>query len=95
MTEDSNVPAGEIPGNPPDAQYRRFEGMREYEALIDELIGRTQRVIRVFDRQLSPAWNTPHRQEALRQFMLTNRQNRLFIAVHDARTRADTALPLA
>ena len=26
-------------GNLPNAEYRRFEGMREYEALIDGLIG--------------------------------------------------------
>ncbi len=71
-------------GNLPDAAYRRFEGMREYEAIIDGLIPRTQRVIRVFDKTLSPAWNNAQRQEALRQFLLASRQNRLFIVVHEA-----------
>src|SRR5262249_23042456 len=42
-------------GNLPNAQYRRFEGMREYEALIDALIPQTQRMIRIFDRSLSRA----------------------------------------
>jgi len=71
-------------GNLPNAEYRRFEGMREYEELIDSLIAQTQRAIRVFDRSLSRAWNTPQRYEALRQFLLMNRVNRLFIVVHDA-----------
>ena len=80
-------PASEPPsGNPPDAAYRRFEGMREYEAIVDGLIPTTLRFIRVFDRTLSPAWNTPRRQEILRQFLLANRQNRLLIVVHEAET---------
>lgn len=74
----------EQPGNLPNAEYRRFEGIREYEALIDEMIPQVQRVIRVFDRSLPRAWNTPHRCEALRQFLLANRTNRLLIVVHDA-----------
>ena len=71
-------------GNLPNAQYRRFEGSREYEELIDRLIPLSQRAIRVFDRSLSRAWNSPPRCEALRQFLLANRVNRLFIVVHDA-----------
>ena len=71
-------------GNLPNAEYRRFEGLREYEALIDSLIPQTQRAIRVFDRTLSRAWNASHRYEALRQFLLANRVNRLYIVVHDA-----------
>ena len=47
--------------NLPYAEYRRFEGIREYEELIDGLIPQTQRVIRVFDRTLSLAWNSPQR----------------------------------
>lgn len=70
--------------NLPYAEYRRFEGIREYEELIDGLIPQTLRAIRVFDRTLSRAWNSPLRCEALRQFLLTNRANRLFIVVHDA-----------
>lgn len=76
--------ASEEPGNLPNAAYRRFEGMREYEAIVDDLIPGTQRIIRVFDKALSPAWNTPRRQEALRLFLLANRQNRLLIVVHEA-----------
>jgi len=71
-------------GNLPNADYRRFEGIREYEERIDALIPQTQRAIRVFDKALSRAWNSPQRYEALRQFLLMNRVNRLFIVVHEA-----------
>ena len=71
-------------GNLPNAEYRRFEGMREYEALVDGLIPQTLRTIRVFDDRLARAWNSPERYEALRQFLLANRMNRLLIVVHDA-----------
>jgi hypothetical protein len=84
MTSREKVSTVERKGNLPNAEYRRFEGLREYEDLIDGLIPQTQRAIRVFDRSLSRAWNAPHRTEALRQFLLTNRVNRLFIVVHDA-----------
>jgi hypothetical protein len=84
VTIDKKIPTVERSGNLPNAEYRRFEGLREYEEVIDGLIAQTQRAIRVFDRSLSRAWNTPQRYEALRQFLLTNRVNRLFIVVHDA-----------
>ena len=45
--------------NLPHARYRRFQGMREYEAVIDELIPQTQSRIRIFDRSLSRAYNSP------------------------------------
>jgi hypothetical protein len=81
---EERTPALEPSGNLPNARYERFEGIREYDELIDRLIPQTQRAIRVFDRALSRTWNSPQRHEALRQFLLTNRVNRLFIVVHDA-----------
>ena len=81
---EEKTPATPPTGNLPNAEYRRFEGLREYEAIIDGLIPQTQRAIRVFERSLSRAWNSPERHEALRRFLLTNRQNRLLIVVHDA-----------
>jgi hypothetical protein len=71
-------------GNLPNAEYRRFEGMGEYEAVIDSLIPHTQRTIRVFERALPRAWSSSQRYELLRQFLLANRANRLLIVVHDA-----------
>ena len=83
-TQDSVLRGMKPTHNLPNAEYRRFEGMREYEALIDGLIPQTQRVIRVFDQTLSPSWNSSERYETLRQFLLSNRANRLLIVVHDA-----------
>ena len=73
----------EFTRNLPHAQYRRFEGMREFEALIDRLIPLTQNRIRIFDRSLSRAYNSPERHELLRQFLLANRLNRLLIVLHE------------
>ena len=79
--------AGPAPtGNLPNAVYRRFEGMREYEALIDQLIPQTQRTIRIFDKSLSRAYNSPQRFEALRKFLLASRANRLMIVLHQTAT---------
>lgn len=81
---DQKSAAPQPTGNLPNAEYRRFEGMREYEAIIDALIPRTERIIRVFEKSLPRAWNAPQRHETLRKFLLANRNNRLLILVHDA-----------
>lgn len=70
-------------GNLPNTMYRRFEGMREYEALIEEMIPQTQQVIRIFDRRLSRDWNRSERIELLRQLLRKARENRLYIILHD------------
>ena len=69
-------------GNLPHARYRRFEGMREFETLLDEMIPQTQSAIRVFDKALSREYNVPQRYEALRRFLLSSRSNRLMIVLH-------------
>ena len=76
----------EQPGNLPNAEYRRFEGIREYEGVINGLIPQTQSVIRVFDKSLSRAYNSPQRFELLRQFLLASRLNRLLIVLHEVDT---------
>ena len=73
----------EITHNLPNAEYRRFEGMREYEVLIDSLIPQTQRMIRIFDKSLSRAYNSTARFESLRQFLLAGPSNRLLIVLHE------------
>ena len=80
---DGKAPAAEPTGNLPHAAYRRFEGMREYEAVIDTLIPQTQRTIRIFDRSLSRAYNSSDRYEALRQFLRAGLANRLMIVLHE------------
>ena len=76
----------ELTGNPPNAEYRRFESNREYEMIIDRTIPLTARIIRVFDKTLSRAWNGSSRIELLRQFLLADRSSRLLIVLHDTRT---------
>lgn len=82
----------ELTGNPPNAEYRRFESFREYDEIIDRMIPLTQSIIRVFDKTFDKtagrAWNSAARIELLRQFMLASRTNRLLILLHDTRTLA-------
>ena len=68
----------------PHAEYERFESLRQYEAMLDELVPRTQRVIRVFDRALSAIWNASARCDLVRDFLRADPLNRLYIVVHDA-----------
>jgi hypothetical protein len=70
----------------PNAQYRRFESFREYDALFDEWIPRTQNIIRVFDRALPKSWNSPERDNLLRQFLRADPLNRLHVVVHEPGT---------
>jgi len=70
-------------GNLPHAQYRRFEGMREFETLLDEMIAHTQSAIRVFDKSLSREYNAPQRYEALRRFLLASRSTRQLNVLHE------------
>ena len=75
----------ELTGNPPNAQYRRFESNREYEALVDQMIPMTQRIIRIFDKTLGRGYGNPARIELLRQFLLSARTNRLLVVLHETR----------
>ena len=72
------------PSGLPHADYQRFDSMRQYEAMLDELIAQTQRVIRVFDRSLSAAYNSTARCDLLRQFLRAAPGNELLVVVHDA-----------
>lgn len=76
----------ESPRNLPNAEYRRFTGMREYEAVIDSFIPQTQSTVRIFDKSLSRAYNSPSRFELLRKFVIADRTNRLLIVLHEAGT---------
>jgi hypothetical protein len=69
----------------PHASYERFESMRGYEAMFDDLIATSQQTIRIFDRTLSAAFNSPVRCERLAQFLRAGGVNRLHIVVHETR----------
>jgi hypothetical protein len=70
----------------PHAQYERFEGAREYDAMFDDMIPRTQRIIRIFEKSLGAGYNTAARCELLRQFLRADSLNRLLIVMHEARS---------
>src|SRR5581483_135161 len=67
----------------PHAQYERFESMRQYEEMFDELVPKTQRVIRIFDKALPAAYNSTARCELLTTFLRADPLNRLYIVVHE------------
>lgn len=68
--------------NPPE--HRRLQGRQEYDEAVDLLLARSQRTLRIFDRQLGAGYNSAGRYELLRAFFLRSRANRLHIVLHDA-----------
>lgn len=71
-----------VSGGNPLMQYRRFESFKEYEALLDDMLPKTESIIRVFDRNLSRDWNSAARMALLRGFLLRSRINKLMIVLH-------------
>jgi hypothetical protein len=56
----------------------------EYLAAFDELVAHVRRELRIFDPDLGQLeLNIPERVEGLRRFLTANRDNRLYIAVHN------------
>ena len=78
------------PDKPPSGGYTlltervALNGIKQYEAAVDRLIGLTLGRIRVFDRRLSSEYNSAVRIDSMRTFLLANRLNRITIVVHDA-----------
>ncbi len=56
----------------------------EYLAAFDELVAHVRGELRIFDPDLAQLeLNAPDRVESLRRFLVANRDNRMYIAVHD------------
>jgi hypothetical protein len=66
----------------PHASYERFESVREYDAMFDELTARAQQSIRIFDHAPSAAFNSPGRCEELARFLRAGGPSRLHIVLH-------------
>lgn len=65
-------------------EHRPLLGRQEYTEALDQLIGLATRTLRIFDRNLEGAgYETLARAEALKNFLATDRANRLQLAVHD------------
>ena len=71
------VPPERMPGE------RKLEGLAAYETAIDELIANASRMVRIFDRSIGRGFNSPQRYELLRELLLANRANRVYIALHE------------
>jgi hypothetical protein len=71
------VPPERMPGE------RTLEGLAAYEAALDELIANAAHTVRIFDRSIGRGFNSPQRCELLRQLLLANRTNRVYIALHE------------
>lgn len=68
----------------PAPEYRRLEGLQEYEQAIDLVIRQARRNLRIFSYNLrNEGYNSLARFEALQNFLLMSRANRLVIILHD------------
>ena len=61
-------------------------GNAQYEAAIDSALARASGKIRIFDNALGRSYNSPHRAELLRRFLLASRRSTLQIVLHDTGT---------
>jgi hypothetical protein len=67
-------------------ELTKLEGNSEYEAAIDTLLARSGRKLRIFERQLGKGYNSSHRHDLLRHFLLAGRGHCIQIVLHDATT---------
>ena len=72
----------------PHAVYERFESTREFDAMFEELIPLTQRVIRIFDKSVSERYNSPARCNLLGDFLRADPLNRLYLVLHEPESLA-------
>jgi len=71
------VPPERMPGE------RKLEGIGAYEAALDELIANTKQTLRIFDKNIGRAFNTPQRADLLRGLLLAGRTHRVYIVLHE------------
>src|SRR5688572_29242660 len=76
------------PSQLPHAVYERFESTREFDAMFEELIPLTQRVIRIFDKSVSERYNSPARCNLLGDFLRAVPLNRLYLVLHEPESLA-------
>jgi hypothetical protein len=64
----------------------RLAGLEESRAAVDRIIASAERMLRIFERDLSDSgYRSPHRVELIEQFLRRRQGNRLLLVVHDAR----------
>ncbi|MGQ0577669.1 MAG: DUF7931 domain-containing protein [Betaproteobacteria bacterium] len=67
-------------------QHTPLLGDAEYQAAMDAVLAKAQRLIRIFEHTLGPGYNSLHRFDLLRHFLLANRRNRVQIVLHEPHT---------
>ncbi len=68
----------------PVPEHRKLEGSLECDKALDTLFERQGRKLRIFERQLGAAYNSPERHDLLRRFLLASRVRTIQIVLHDA-----------
>ena len=68
--------------------YRRISSIAESQEAIDQVIAQARTQLRIFDVSLGMrgGFNSPKRVEALRNYIVGGRANRLLIALHEPET---------
>ena len=68
---------------PPEPEYLRFDGEREFQAAVDRLLEQPGRELRIFDPDLAALRvNAPERVAQLERFLRASRTRRIQIVVH-------------
>lgn len=70
----------------PNPQHSLIFGNAEYEAAVDTALQKATGKIRIFDSSLGKGYNSLHRTDLLRQFLLASRRNTFQIVLHDTST---------
>jgi len=83
MTETTDNAAAKPAGN-----YRRLSSIAESQEAIDQVIAEARTQLRIFDVSLGlrGGYNSPKRIEALRNYIIAGRANRLLVALHEPET---------
>ncbi|HEV2007144.1 MAG TPA: hypothetical protein VGQ88_00325 [Burkholderiales bacterium] len=71
------VPPERMPGE------RNLDGTAAHDQALDELIANAARIVRIFDKNLGRAFNSPQRCDLMRQLLLARRTNRIYIVLHE------------
>jgi hypothetical protein len=71
------VPPERMPGE------RELDGTADHDQALDELIANAAHIVRIFDKNLGRAFNSPRRCELMRQLLLARRTNRIYIVLHE------------
>ncbi len=70
----------------PVAQHTQLDGIKDYSAALDSLCGLAQNNLYFFEKNFDGmGFNSEARYDTLRDFLLSNSSNRLYLLAHDTR----------